>query len=122
MSVVYEPRNFIHDGSYPPMDDHHDASPDADRYADDPVVGDLATVASYAAPASAFADAEARIDLVTSTLIAKEDSPSAITPHRIKSVPKPDREVTKNTDGKFVCTFPGCTEEIREFQRKCEWK
>lgn len=50
MSVVYEPRNFIHDGGYPPMDDEHVTSPDADQFTDseDTVTNELATtVASF---------------------------------------------------------------------------
>ncbi|KAK0719931.1 hypothetical protein B0H67DRAFT_484330 [Lasiosphaeris hirsuta] len=123
MSVVYEHRNFIHDGSYPPMDDHHDPTPDADRFADpnDSVVNDLATVATFNAPPPTFVDTpDNRLDLNTSSL-PKEDSPTVTTPSRIKAIPKPDREVTKNVEGKFVCTYPGCTEDIREFGRKCEW-
>jgi len=124
MSVVYEPRSFIHDGGYPPMDDHHDPTPDADRFADptDSVVGDLASVATFNAPAPPFVDTtEPGLDLSTASL-PKEDSPTATTPTRIKAIPKPDREVTKNPEGKFVCIWPGCSEEIREFGRKCEWK
>ncbi|KAI6244994.1 hypothetical protein HI914_06872 [Erysiphe necator] len=42
-------------------------------------------------------------------------------PSRSKPIPKPDREVTKREDGKFVCRWPGCTEDVRVFNRKCEW-
>jgi hypothetical protein len=132
MSVVYEPRSFIHDGGYPPMDDHHD-SPDADRFTDptDAVVNELATtVATFTAPHSQFVEAtEPRLDLpvgpppATTTTVTKEDSPIATTPQqRIKAIPKPDREVTRNLEGRFICTWPGCAEEPKEFIRKCEWK
>ncbi|KAK1761022.1 hypothetical protein QBC47DRAFT_19871 [Echria macrotheca] len=123
MSVVYEPRNIFHDGGYPPMDDHHDPNPDADRFADpgDSVVGALAGVAEYNGPGPAFDTPEPpRLDLGSSTL-AKEDSPTVTTPSRIKAIPKPDREITKNADGKYVCTYPGCSEDVKEFGRKCEW-
>jgi len=46
-----------------------------------------------------------------------EDAPSP----RSKPIPKPDREVTKGEDGRFVCNWTGCTEEMRSFNRKCEW-
>lgn len=130
MSVVYEPRNFIHDGSYPPMDEHHDPSPEADRFTDptDAVVNELATtVATFTAPHS-FDTSEPRLDLpaapstTTTTSPPKEESPNATTPQRVKAIPKPDREVTKNLEGKFICTWPGCSEEPKEFVRKCEWK
>lgn len=130
MSVVYEPRNFIHDGSYPPIDDHHhDPSPDTDRFTDpsDAVANELATsVATFTAPPP-FAT-EARLELpaapvaTVTTPASKENSPSATTPQRLKSVPKPDREVTRNLEGKFICTWPGCTEEAKEFSRRCEWR
>lgn len=130
MSVVYEPRAFIHEGSYPPMDDHHDdPTPDADRFPDpsDAVVSELAsTVATFTAPPHPqFVDttAEPRIDLpAPASTISKEESPIATTPSRIKAIPKPDREVTKNLEGKYICTWPGCTEESKEFGRRCEWK
>lgn len=50
----------------------------------------------------------------------KEES-DAPSPGRSKPIPKPDREVTKGEDGRFVCTWPGCTEDVRSFNRKCEW-
>ncbi|KAI1492527.1 hypothetical protein F5X96DRAFT_677677 [Biscogniauxia mediterranea] len=42
-------------------------------------------------------------------------------PPRIKPISKPDRVVLKNIDGKYCCTWPNCTDEVREFNRKCEW-
>jgi len=42
-------------------------------------------------------------------------------PPRLKPIPKPDREVQKTRDGKYLCTATGCTDEIKEFTRKCEW-
>ncbi|KAK4122291.1 hypothetical protein N657DRAFT_576174 [Parathielavia appendiculata] len=131
MSVVYEPRNFIHDGAYPPMDEPHDTAPDSDRFPDpsDAVVNELATtVATFTQPHPEFVDTtEPRLELPVApptavpTTSPKEESPTASTPQRSKAVPKPDREVTRNLDGKFVCTWPGCAEEPREFVRKCEW-
>ena len=50
----------------------------------------------------------------------KEES-DAPSPGRSKPIPKPDRQVTKGDDGRFVCNWTGCTEEIRSFNRKCEW-
>ncbi|KAL2129607.1 hypothetical protein VTI74DRAFT_7541 [Chaetomium olivicolor] len=132
MSVVYEPRNFIHDGSYPPIDDHHhDPTPDTDRFTDpsDAVATELASsVATFTAPPPPYVDTtEPRLELpaapapTTTTTASKETSPSATTPQRSKSIPKPDREVTRNLEGKFICTWPGCTEEAKEFTRRCEW-
>lgn len=42
-------------------------------------------------------------------------------PPRLKPIPKPDREVRKTRDGKYLCTATGCTDETKEFTRKCEW-
>jgi hypothetical protein len=50
---------------------------------------------------------------------SESDAPS---PGRSKPVPKPDREVTKDASGRFYCSWPGCTEEVKDFGRKCEWR
>jgi hypothetical protein len=42
-------------------------------------------------------------------------------PGRLRPIPKPDREVTKTEEGKYICMWQGCTEEQRLFNRKCEW-
>jgi hypothetical protein len=44
------------------------------------------------------------------------DAPSS--PGRSKPIPKPDREVTKGPNGRFVCAYENCTEDVREFGRK----
>lgn len=143
MSVtVFEPR-FPHDGTsqafYNTLDDeHHDATADPDRFTDptDSVVTNLASIATFNAPTGTFVDTtehrlddtrledhrleETRLEELASP--PKEDSPTATTPQRIKAIPKPDRAVVKNAEGKYVCSWPGCTEETREFGRKCEWK
>ncbi|KAK0635159.1 hypothetical protein B0T17DRAFT_32739 [Bombardia bombarda] len=130
MSVAYETR-YIHDGSdsalYPPLDDdhhQHDPTPEVERFTTDPndsVVNNLATIATFNAPPQ-FVDAgDTRLDLGVPPSPPKEDSPAATTPQRIKAIPKPDREVTKNTEGKFICLWSGCNEDIRVFSRKCEW-
>ncbi|KAK4163073.1 cell wall transcription factor ACE2 [Cladorrhinum sp. PSN259] len=51
----------------------------------------------------------------------KETLPILTTPQRTKAIPKPLREETKNADGKYICTWPSCVKEVREFDRKCEW-
>ncbi|KAH8687236.1 hypothetical protein BGZ60DRAFT_393160 [Tricladium varicosporioides] len=48
----------------------------------------------------------------------ESDPPS---PGRSRPIPKPDRPVTKGDDGRFICSWPGCNEEIKSFNRKCEW-
>ncbi|TEA14993.1 Cell wall transcription factor ACE2 [Colletotrichum sidae] len=171
MSVVYEPRNFIHDGSYPPIGDpehDHNGDPNAQYQATD--VPDLS---SYTTTASMLADERSlmvdslvddpvgvsdptRLDLsappnltslpsglqpampdslpsstntnsnnisnnINNAPSLKDEAEASTPPSRVKCIPKPEREVTKQADGKFYCTFPGCTEETQVFIRKCEW-
>jgi hypothetical protein len=164
MSVVYEPRNFIHDGAYPP-DPTGDPN---DRYADadesdlgpfnppPPMLGDdrsmlsddrgllvdaSATVPdgssldiSVGVPKSLTAELQEAVDGLHDVLHnhASADkaspevptpSPEATTPSsRVKPIPKPDRDVAKNADGKYYCNFQGCTEDNQVFSRKCEWR
>ncbi|KFY19118.1 hypothetical protein V493_08133 [Pseudogymnoascus sp. VKM F-4281 (FW-2241)] len=40
---------------------------------------------------------------------------------RSKAVPKPDRPVMKDDNGRYVCNWPGCDEAVKDFGRKCEW-
>lgn len=48
-----------------------------------------------------------------------DHTPSGI---RSKPIAKPNRAITKNDDGQYVCRWPDCKEEAKTFQRKCEWK
>lgn len=49
----------------------------------------------------------------------REDSPSSA---RGRVIPKPNRDVIKQADGKFHCPLDDCKEDLRSFSRKCEWK
>ncbi|KAF2965696.1 hypothetical protein GQX73_g7900 [Xylaria multiplex] len=40
---------------------------------------------------------------------------------RMKPIPKPQRQIVKNRDGKFICTWHDCGAAVKEFSRKCEW-
>jgi hypothetical protein len=42
-------------------------------------------------------------------------------PGRLRPIPKPEREITKTEEGKYICMWQGCTEDQRLFNRKCEW-
>ncbi|KAF6818392.1 fungal specific transcription factor [Colletotrichum musicola] len=163
MSVVYEPRNFMHDGSYPPIGDpDHDHN--ADLHAAQFQASDVPDLASYNAATSMLSDERSmipdglvddpvgvsdatRLDLSAPPTLASlpsnlapalpeplpsnntpapvashKDEAEASTPSsRVKCIPKPEREVTKQADGKFYCIFQGCTEETQVFARKCEW-
>ncbi|KAF4979497.1 hypothetical protein FZEAL_4317 [Fusarium zealandicum] len=154
MSVAYEPRNFIHEGGYPPIGDDHDHTVDQ-RFTDNDVAEQLSHYTTEAAllpdtsvlddrgmmPEDAATIQEAtRLDLghpsfpspIEAAMQApsldplpddKELSPSPGSPpaSRIKPIPKPDRDVVKQADGKFHCPMDDCKEEVRSFSRKCEW-
>lgn len=118
----------------------------------DTAVGELAPVATYNEPTSVeyTAGADATINLANpATVAAEQNSPSTVSDlvsaqmnsaqmaatqldpiasmqmtsrQLAKTIPKPDRPITKNADGsKFICTFNGCNDKIREWTRKCEW-
>ncbi|RDA94245.1 hypothetical protein CP533_0546 [Ophiocordyceps camponoti-saundersi (nom. inval.)] len=144
MSVAYEStRAFIHDGAY--CDEDHQRYTDDDvaehlgHYTADGVIladDDVPTIISD--DDDAVQDAT-RIDLTSSAfpspvivplsapsmtdepLGSKEPSPGIGSPCRNKALFKPDRDVTKQPDGKYHCTQPDCKEEVRAFSRKCEW-
>jgi len=60
-----------------------------------------------------------RLDLPTEGSKIESEAQS---PNRTKAVPKPEREVTKDANGRFYCNWPNCTEEIKDFGRRCEWR
>ncbi|KAJ8124099.1 hypothetical protein ONZ43_g104 [Nemania bipapillata] len=41
---------------------------------------------------------------------------------RMKPIPKPQRPVVKNRDGRFICTWKDCSAAVKDFARKCEWR
>jgi hypothetical protein len=53
----------------------------------------------------------------------KEPSPGIDSPAspRSKQIPKPNRDVIKQADGRFHCPLEDCKEDVRAFARKCEW-
>jgi hypothetical protein len=50
--------------------------------------------------------------------LPSHESEAPTSPGRSKPIPKPDREVTKGPDGRYVCMYDNCTEEVRDFGRK----
>ncbi|EPQ66318.1 Bgt-1830 [Blumeria graminis f. sp. tritici] len=127
MSLSYEaPRTF---SDYPQSAMMHEAHHDDDgnmhhshshRYpSPPPPLNDNQFHATVLEHGTGLDTASALIDGM-SELHPKEefDAPS---PSRSKPIPKPDREITKGEDGRYVCRWPGCTEEVRTFNRKCEW-
>jgi len=126
MSVVYESRHLFHDGSYPNMGEPNetDGLPQATDIGD--LEAGFAAVANYntAAAAAILADADSRTDMVESPVAPKEDSPVSSPPAtgRTRAIPKPERQIHKNANGCYACTWPNCTEDVKEFNRRCEWR
>jgi hypothetical protein len=52
--------------------------------------------------------------------LPQRDNSNPSSPGRAKPIPKFNREVTKDKDGRFIYTYASCAEEIRTFDRKCE--
>lgn len=50
-----------------------------------------------------------------------DDGHELESPGRSKPVPKPDRPITKDANGRFYCDWANCTETVKDFGRKCEW-
>lgn len=142
MSVAYEPRSFHEDSPYAPVGetDH-----DMNKFINEANVADMANLAAAtyepaneSSPAVFDASPSPNLDLqhvgppnVDPTNVpVRELSPAApnafnstqAQSHRVKAIAKPNREVTKSEDGKFICTWPDCHELVKKFQRKCEWR
>jgi hypothetical protein len=120
MSLSYESRQFMTDANYPQMGMHEpqeqeDIQHEHPRYPSPPMPS--AEMNPYN-PQLVDTAQEDAIENLPNLQANETDAPS---PGRSKPIPKPDREVTKGENGRFVCTWVGCTEEVRDFGRKCEW-
>jgi hypothetical protein len=94
---------------------HHDPQQDQPRY---PTPPPPLSENPYNAPQATGETPDSRMDMPMEQK-SESDAPS---PGRSKPVPKPDREVTKDANGRFYCSWAGCTEEVKDFGRKCEWR
>lgn len=142
MSVAYEPRSFHGDSPYAPVgeNDH-----DMNKFINEANVADMANLAAATyepaneSPSPVFDTSPSpALDLHPvgppnvdpANVPVRELSPAApnvfnsthTQSHRIKPIAKPNREVTKSEDGKFICTWSECNELVKKFQRKCEWR
>ncbi|KAI9643834.1 hypothetical protein NHQ30_007185 [Ciborinia camelliae] len=118
MSLSYESRTYMADTQYPMQMAHETQEQDEFKAHDEPHYPSPPPPMSenpYTAQ-SMTADPDHTLELPE--LPKEEDAPS---PGRSKPVPKPDREITKDANGRFYCSWPGCTEETKDFVRKCEW-
>lgn len=114
MSLSYESRSFMPESNYPMGMEHQAQEEMHTRYPSPPPP---LSENPYNAPnlESPVDDAMENLPNLPSH---ESDAPS---PGRSKPIPKPAREVTKGDNGRYFCSWVGCTEEIRDFARKCEW-
>jgi hypothetical protein len=96
-------------------DHHHDPQQDQPRY---PTPPPPLSENPYNAQGATGETPDSRMEMPMEQK-SESDAPS---PGRSKPVPKPDREVTKDANGRFYCSWAGCTEEVKDFGRKCEWR
>jgi hypothetical protein len=120
MSLTYETSHqFLPEANYPRMHDPQEQDEEIQhehpRYPSPPLAS--AELNSYTHHGLDTAPEDA-IENLPQLQANSTDAPS---PGRSKPIPKPDREVTKGDNGRYVCTWVGCTDEVRDFGRKCEW-
>ncbi|CAL3972701.1 unnamed protein product [Diplocarpon coronariae] len=120
MSLSYESRTFpdypqsamMHDPQQEPddgsMQHHRYPSPPPPSMGENPY-------------STQHMDATAGLNLDEMPELPVKDGEEALSPGRSKPVQKPFREETKGDDGRFLCNWVGCTEDVRSFNRKCEW-
>ncbi|KAK6074906.1 C2H2 transcription factor [Seiridium cupressi] len=131
MVQVFEPRQF-----HTPNDDYQaiaglgedDGVDSLPRFGDHDIT-DLAAYNPPAAPPFPSPEPHHDIDLTSlpaipeqaATLPTPKDDADIHAAQRSKPIPKPERQVRKNAHGKYECTWTGCTEDVKQFNRKCEW-
>ncbi|KAK8099095.1 uncharacterized protein PG998_012336 [Apiospora kogelbergensis] len=122
MSVVgYEPRDFGLGSSYPNISDPSGNDGINSPFEDDPVSGLPLLPDSPSHHPFGSLPATSPQPILSGPKSDSDQPADTPAPQRTKAIPKPDREVVKNGNGKYVCLFPDCTEEVKEFGRKCEW-
>jgi hypothetical protein len=111
-----QPYMVEQDNAYQQMPNHEYEHPQQDqpRYPSPPLPSDN----PYNPQPGTAGTPDGRMDMA---MEPKHES-DASSPGRSKPIPKPDREVTKDANGRFYCSWPGCTEEVKDFGRKCEWR
>ncbi|KAI0903008.1 hypothetical protein F4824DRAFT_473923 [Ustulina deusta] len=122
MSVVYETRNPLPTSAYSSPADARD--PKATAFNPLNPNGDPTLVPSSSPTPSASSLAPAtppnRYSSPPAVPDTKGGAPKNTQP-RMKPIPKPQRQIVKNRDGKFICTWHDCAAATKEFSRKCEW-
>lgn len=119
MSLSYESRSsFMPESSYPQMQqmlqDHQEQDDmHQEQHSRYPSPPPPLSENPYHPP---HLDATPDDGMEVPSLPSHDDLPPS--PSRSKPIPKPDREVTKGPNGRFVCVYENCTEDIRDFGRK----
>ncbi|KAI5857299.1 hypothetical protein GGS23DRAFT_385493 [Durotheca rogersii] len=126
MSVVFENRSALRNDPYSTVVDDGDLVEDGDRRFSPNVVPDLIGFPSDENPMLPASPDSSGIMNMPQTPERRLSPPARAetdpaSPLRMRPIAKPQRQATKNLDGKYCCTFPGCTEPVKQFGRKCEW-
>ncbi|KAK8040729.1 fungal specific transcription factor [Apiospora marii] len=121
MSVVgFEPRDFSLGSSYPNISDPSGNDGINSPFEDDPVHG-LPLLPDSPSHHHFGSLPPTSPQPVLSAPKSDSAQPADAPTSRTKAIPKPDRQAVKNGNGKYICNFPECTEDVKEFGRKCEW-
>ena len=119
MALTYETaQQFMSEANYPRMHDpqeQEEMQHEHPRYPSPPMPSGEMNSYNQQALDTAQEDAMENLPQLQSP---DQDAQS---PGRSKAIPKPARAITKNENGRYVCAWVGCTEEVRDFGRRCEW-
>ncbi|KAF3058245.1 hypothetical protein GL218_05845 [Daldinia childiae] len=130
MSVVFKDRTVLPSGPYPPgIDDRQDQEGES-RFSPGPSIHGLVgysagdeQVLLPVSPSSNGLDSPSPFDqpLSPPESLSTPGHRHHTRPPRLGPIVKPNRIANKNREGKFVCSFAGCTDDVKVFSRKCEW-
>jgi len=118
MSLSYEPSRTL--ATYPAMMQHEQPQEQDENNFQHHQYPPPSPLSEHPYHTQGVVDPTTGINMDMPELLQKEDS-DAPSPGRSRPIPKPDREVTKGQDGRFICTWAACTEDAKSFSRKCEW-
>ncbi|KAI0417117.1 hypothetical protein F5X98DRAFT_363892 [Xylaria grammica] len=122
MSVLYETRNPLPTSAYSSPSINHDSKVSAFNPLNPNGDPTLIPSSSPTPSASSLAPTTPpnRFSSPPAVPDTKAGAPKNAQP-RMKPIPKPQRQIVKNREGKFICTWHDCGAAVKEFSRKCEW-
>ncbi|KAI0108211.1 hypothetical protein F4814DRAFT_48985 [Daldinia grandis] len=130
MSVVFKDRAVLPSGPYPPGIDGRQDQEGESRFSPGPSIHGLVgysageeQVLLPVSPSSNGLDSPSPFDqpLSPPESLSTPGHRHHTRPPRLGPIVKPNRIANKNREGKFVCSFAGCTDDVKVFGRKCEW-